>query len=107
MKRQYTITAGEYDDYHIEALVEGDASADMDALYAQFEAQFGAKHELNWFARLYEVYANLRAAGYPDETGKAFVEWLCKEHGFVVLPSNEQRVGELVGVWDGEKWNTE
>lgn len=107
MKRQYAITAGEYDGYGITAIVEGDADADIAALYAQFEAQFGAKHGRNLFTRLYEVRANLRAAGYSDETGKAFVEWLCKEHGFTVLPDNEQWVSELVGVWDGEKWNTE
>lgn len=107
MKQQYTITTGEYDDYYIEAVVEGDASADMDALYAQFKALFGAKRGETWSARLDEVRANLRAAGYPEDTAEAFVEWLCKEHGFTVLPNNERWVSELIGVWDGDKWNTE
>jgi len=107
MKRQYTITAGEYDGYGITAIVEGDASADMDALYAQFKERFGAKHGKTWDERLDEVRANLRAAGYSENTAEAFVEWLCKGHGFSVLPDNEQWVSELIGVWDGDKWNTE
>lgn len=97
-RKQYIITTGEYESYQIVAVVEGNIRPALSTLRKRF-------HEENKviFADQDEPYVTvamlrsesdaikrLQGQGYQGVTlAEIFVEWIQKEHGFTVVPTNE------------------
>jgi len=108
MKKQYIITTGDYEDYRIVAVIEGDERPSLMTLNRRFEQQFGgatttgsarANAAKPLTERIREriqlehrIGESLAAAGYSQDIGSGFVEWLCKEHGFTRVDIGEFRV---------------
>lgn len=102
MREERTITAGEYDSYHIVARIEGPSEPSVDSLWADFDTIYhvvwkdgkGDKPRFTAItARIdYENKAEekLRSEGFTGwSIAELFVDWLVKTKQFTLLEVNE------------------
>ena len=101
-QREYTITAGSYDDYRIVGRVAGPERPALSTLWKQFAEQFGvfAQPEPHWNDPAWHMWLTariktntaaeevMRKAGYGGDMAEAFVAWLVARHGFETLKSD-------------------
>lgn len=104
--RQYTITAGEYDSFRIVAIVEGSARPALSTLYKQFRSialnglsepikgdkdpYISAQYLRDKLRVRFAMEKHMNNLGYAGENLAAiFVTWLCDEHEFTIVKSNQ------------------
>jgi hypothetical protein len=101
--REYTITTGSYEDYHIVGRVSGPERPALSSLWKLFVEQFGifSQPEPKWNDPAWHVWLDakihanseaeerMRLGGYEGTIAEAFIVWIIEQHGFVNLKSDE------------------
>lgn len=104
MKKQYTITTGNYDGFHIVARIKGEASPALSTLKKEFDEQFGfpppPREPLTGAAISAFIWGKQNAENRARKSGlegedraELFIDWLVRYHSYVVLKDNEVWIG--------------
>jgi hypothetical protein len=88
MQKRYVITAGDHDGYEIIAHVEGEASIDLDPLWAKYHATY-----IHNTTGINEARSRIKADGYDigkhESVSMGFVSMLIKDYGFSIIEVEE------------------
>lgn len=105
MKKQYTITTGEYSSFRIVARIEGESSPALSTLKKDFDARFGFPQPPRKPFTSVDLIAafigdkssaerRARQSGLEgDGRAELFIDWLVRYHSYVVLKDNEVWIG--------------
>lgn len=105
MRKQYTITTGDYEDFHIVARIEGESKPALSTLKKEFDAMFGfpppprkplsdstAISAFVWGKS--DAVTRARKSGLEGEDrAELFIDWLVRNHAYVVLKDDEVWIG--------------
>lgn len=100
--KTYTITTGQYDNYHIVARVEGPARPALSTLFREFMALTGAPlsqrdiltsaTDIMWYIKRCDKAkrkaSELGLGQVYEDFAEMFVRWLIKEYEYVKLPDD-------------------
>lgn len=105
MRKQYTITTGDYSSFRIVARIEGEAKPALSTLKKEFDAMFGfpppprksftSGNDIAAFiGDKSDAVTRARKSGLEgDDRAELFIDWLVRNHAYVVLKDDEVWIG--------------